>query len=169
MAHHDRDLRAFETKLYFPGNEDASEAQVSEVFHLQRESTDRSTAGQPVCSSRARVAPLFATLLGAAGSCAAQDAAAQKANERLQEVVVEARRQATDEQVTRQVQQTLTDDPWMYAEHVVITTRNGIVTLEGLVGDNGERFRMLRLCRKIPGVRRVVDALEKPDNDADGG
>lgn len=123
---------------------------------------------QPICGSRARFALLFATLLGADGSCPAEDTAG-KANEHLQEVVVEAKRQAADEQVTRQVQKTLTEDPFIYAEHVIITTRNGVVTLEGIVGDNGERFRLLRLCRKIPGVRRVVDALEKPDNDADGG
>lgn len=141
---------------------------MTEAFHLQRQATARSTVRQPICGSRARFALLFATLLGGAGSCPAGDAA-QKANERLQEVVIEAKRQAADEQVTRQVQKTLTEDPWIYAEHVIITTQNGVVRLEGIVGDNAERFRILRLCRKIPGVRRVVDALEKPDNDADGG
>ncbi len=140
---------------------------MSEAFHLQRQAP--STVRQPICGSRARFALLFATLFGAAaGSCLAQDAA-EKANERLHEVVVQAKRQATDEQVTRQVQKTLTEDPFIYAEHVIITTQNGVLRLEGIVGDNGERFRILRLCRRIPGVRRVVDALEKPDNDADGG
>jgi osmotically-inducible protein OsmY len=141
---------------------------MSEVFHLQREATARSTERQPIRGSAARFAPLFATLLGAAGPCPAQDAA-EKAHERLQEVVVQAKRQATDEQVTRQVQKTLTDDPWIYAEHVIVTTRNGVVRLEGLIGDTGERFRILRLCRKIPGTRRVVDALEIINNDPDGG
>ena len=111
---------------------------------------------------------LFATLLGTAGSCPAQDGA-EKANKRLQEVVVQAKRQAADEQVTQQVQETLTDDPWIYAEHIIVTTQNGVVRLEGIVGDTGERFRILRLCRKIPGARRVVDALEVMSNDPDGG
>jgi osmotically-inducible protein OsmY len=84
-------------------------------------------------------------------------------------VVIQTRRQAADEQVTRQVQTTLTDDPWIYAEHITITTQNGVVRLEGFVADTGERFRIVRLCRKIPGVKRVVDALEMPSNDPDGG
>jgi len=95
--------------------------------------------------------------------------ATETADKRLQEVVVQARRQAADEQVTRQVQKTLTDDPWIYAEHVTVTTRNGVVRLEGIVGDTGERFRIVRLCRRIPGTRRVVDALEVMSNDPDGG
>ena len=119
-------------------------------------------------SAPAQVAVLFATLLGAAGSCPAQDAAGVP-NARLPEVVIQAKRQAADEQVTRQVQKTLTDDPWIYAEHITVTTQNGVIRLEGFVGDTGERFRILRLCRKIPGVRRVVDALEIINNDPDGG
>jgi len=141
---------------------------MSEAFHLQWEATARSTERRCICGSRARFGLLFATLLGAAGLCPAQDTA-EKANERPQEVVIQANRQASDEQVTRQVQKTLTNDPWIYAEHVTVTTQNGVVTLEGIVGDTGERFRILRLCRKIPGTRRVVDALEIMNNDADGG
>ena len=168
MDHHDRDLHQSETELYFLRNEDGSEAEMSEASRLQREDTARSTERRPICGSRARFALLFATLLGAAGSCPAEPAA-EKANAGLQEVVIQAERQAADEQVTQQVQKTLTDDPWIYAEHIMVTTENGVVRLEGIVGDTGERFRILRLCRKIPGARRVVDALEMPANDADGG
>ena len=57
----------------------------------------------------------------------------------------------------------------MFADHVTISTRNGVVRVEGFVGDSGERFRILRLCRRIPGTRRVVDALEVMNNDPDGG
>ena len=57
----------------------------------------------------------------------------------------------------------------LYSEHMTITTQNGVVTLEGIVGDTGEMFRILRLCRKIPGARRVVNALEMMHNDPDGG
>jgi len=83
-------------------------------------------------------------------------------------VVVSASRKA-DEQVTLQVQNRLTGDPWIYAEHITVTTRNGVVRLEGIVGDTGELFRILRLCRKIPGARRVVSELEVVHNDPDGG
>jgi osmotically-inducible protein OsmY len=107
-------------------------------------------------------------LLGAAGSCPAEDVAG-KADTRLPEVIIAAKRQAADEQVTRQVVQTLTNDPWIFAEHITITTQNGVVRLEGIVGDTGEMFRIMRLCRKIPGARRVVNELEIMHNDPDGG
>jgi len=83
-------------------------------------------------------------------------------------VVVSAPRTA-DEQITRQVQATLTQDPWIFADHVTVTTRNGVVRLEGIVADTGELFRVLRLCRKIPGARRVINELEMMHNDPDGG
>lgn len=117
---------------------------------------------------RAKFALCLATLLGVAGSCPAHDVA-DKPDPRLPEVIIEAKRQAADEQVTRQVEQTLTNDPWIFAEHITITTQNGVVRLEGIVGDTGEMFRIVRLCRKIPGARRVVNALEIMHNDPDGG
>ena len=131
------------------------------------DSDSRSTR-QPGIRGRGAQYAFLATLLGAAGFCGAEDVT-QKSNERPQEVLIQASRQAADEQVTRQVQKTLINDPWVYAEHVTVTTRNGVVRLEGIVGDTGERFRILRLCRKIPGTRRVVDALEVMSNDPDGG
>jgi osmotically-inducible protein OsmY len=67
------------------------------------------------------------------------------------------------------VQKTLTEDPWIFSEHITVTTQNGVVRLEGIVGDTGELFRVPRLCRKIPGARRVVNELEMMHNDPDGG
>jgi osmotically-inducible protein OsmY len=84
-------------------------------------------------------------------------------------VIIAAKRQAADEQVTRQVEQTLTKDPWIYAEHVTVTTQNGVVRVEGIVQDTGEWLRILDLARKTPGARRVIDALEILHNDPDGG
>jgi len=138
------------------------------ALHLQQASSVRSIEQRPCCLLRHRCTISFALLLSVIGSCPAADAA-EKANDRMQEVVIQAKRQAADEEVTRAVRKTLTSDPWIYAEHVTITTENGVVRLEGFVGDTGERFRILRLCRKIPGTRRVVDALEVVSNDPDGG
>jgi hypothetical protein len=118
--------------------------------------------------ARADFTLLFVTLLGAAGSCPAGEAAG-KTDTPLPEVIIAAKRQAADEQVTRQVEQTLTNDPWIFADHITITTQNGVVRLEGIVGDTGELFRILRLARKIPGARRVVSELEIMHNDPDGG
>jgi osmotically-inducible protein OsmY len=167
MAHDDRTLREFETELDLRGKRGWIRANVQRSLSSAGGAHRAVEQGQPICGSRARFALLFATLLGAAGSCPGEEVA-EKAT-RLEEVVIQAKRQAADEQVTQQVQKTLTDAPWIYAEHVIVTTQNGVVRLEGIVGDTGERFRILRLCRKIPGARRVVDALEIISNDADGG
>ena len=58
--------------------------------------------------TRADFAFLFVILLGAAGSCPAADTAG-KADTPLPEVIIAAKRQAADEQVTQQVEQTLDD------------------------------------------------------------
>ena len=145
-----------------------NESRLTVFPHPQREAPARFTERRPARSSRARFSLLFLTLLGAVGASSAQDAA-EKPSTRLEEVIIQAKRQAADEQVTRQVERTLTDDPWIYAEHITVTTQNGVIRLEGIVGDTGEMFRIVRLCRKIPGARRVVNALEIMHNDPDGG
>jgi len=141
--------------------------QVSAACHLQREVTPELAERQPSPGNRARFAVLLATFLGAASYSPAQGAP-QKENTRLEEVVVNAAKTA-DEQVTRQVEKKLANDPWIFSEHITVTTRNGVVHLEGIVGDTGEWFRVLDLCRKIPGARRVVSELEIIHNDPDGG
>ena len=121
-----------------------------------------------------RIGPLLVAALGVAALAAGPPAPAQTAgvsrNETssTQEIVITAAREA-DAAITVKVVQVLHDDPYIFADHVTVSTRNGVVRVEGIVGDTGERFRILRLCRKIPGTRRVVDALEVINNDPDGG
>jgi len=67
------------------------------------------------------------------------------------------------------VEKKLANDPWIFSEHITVTTRDGVVHLEGIAGDTGEWFRVLDLCRRIPGARRVVAELEIIHNDPDGG
>ena len=142
---------------------------MSEGCQLQRRATVLST-GQPVIrrGPRARFALLFfpATLLGAAGSCLAQDAA-EKADATREEVVIRANR--ADEVVTREVQKTLSESPMVFAKHLTVTTENGVVRIEGMVQDTGELFRILDLARKVAGAKRVVDAMQIIDNIPDGG
>jgi len=87
----------------------------------------------------------------------------------LEEVVVTAKRQLTDEQVTQQVEKALEDDPYVYAEHVTVTTQSGVVTCEGIVGDAAELRRVLRICRRASGSKRVVSELQINDYPAEGG
>lgn len=120
-----------------------------------------------------QIGPLLVAALGVAALAARASAPAQTAGEShietsTQEIIITAARQA-DEVLTAKVVQVLQDDPYVFADHVTVTTRNGVVRVEGIVGDTGERFRILRLCRKIPGTRRVVDALEIMSSDPDGG
>ena len=123
-------------------------------------------------STQSRVGLMLVVLIGQPGPGTAQvrtDATSGLAEASREEVLVTAKRHFTDEQVTEQVEKVLTDDTYIYAEHVTVTVHNGVVRLEGIVGDTGERFRILRLCRKIPGARRIVDGLEMISNDPDGG
>jgi osmotically-inducible protein OsmY len=87
----------------------------------------------------------------------------------LQEVVVTAKRHLTDEQVTQQVEKALEDDPYVYAEHVTVTTRRGVVTCEGIVGDAAELRHVLGICRRASGAKRVVSELQINDYPPEGG
>ena len=78
----------------------------------------------------------------------------------LQEITVTARKTFPDEEVTERVETALHDDPYVLDTHVTITTKNGVVTLHGFVSDYWELRSMIRLARKIPGVKRVANDLE---------
>jgi osmotically-inducible protein OsmY len=115
---------------------------------------------------------MLVVLLGGLGSGVAQvrpDAANEPAKTSLQEVVVTAQRHLTDEQVTEQVEKALADDPFVYAEHVTVTTRDGRVVCEGIVGDVWELRRVLRICRRASGSKHVVIELQINDSIPEGG
>ena len=114
-----------------------------------------------------RATTALVTLLGAAGADAAQDAARQT-EASAAEVIVRASRLA-DEQITQEAEAAIANDPYIFGDHITVTTRNGVVRVEGIIQDTGEWFRILRLCRKIPGARRVVSELEMLHSDPDGG
>lgn len=46
------------------------------------------------------------------------------------------------------------------ARSIQVTTAEGIVTLRGVVADNGDRLVLASLAESAPGVRRVDDRLE---------
>ena len=115
---------------------------------------------------------ILAGLLWHIDSGAAQtraDTANEPGKSRSTEVVVTAKKQLPDEEVTRRVLNTLADDPYVDAQHITITTNNGVVRLEGVVGDVGELLRVLRLCRKASGAKRMIDDLEINAQLPDGG
>jgi osmotically-inducible protein OsmY len=107
-------------------------------------------------------ATILAGLTSGAFSTRADDVTAP-ANSRLDAIVVTAKRRAdavADETVKRQVEAALRSDPLFYDEHVTVTIDNGVVTLQGIVFDDWDLRTAMRISRKMPGVKRVVNDLE---------
>jgi osmotically-inducible protein OsmY len=107
------------------------------------------------------------TILFAGSVCMPSAANAQRiaasANSRLDEVVVTGKRQSdpvADARLQLQVESALAADPYFLSEHVSVTVRNGIATLHGIVFDDWDLRNAIRISRRIPGVKRVVNDLE---------
>lgn len=92
--------------------------------------------------------------------------AASGQTEQRTEIVVSASRES-DELLTEQVVTAIHQDPYIFAEHIVVTTTNGIVRLEGRISDHADFLNVLRLARRIAGKRRVISRLEYVPSDDD--
>jgi osmotically-inducible protein OsmY len=85
------------------------------------------------------------------------------ADRKLSEVVVTAKRQpdpAADARLQVQVETALAADAYFNSEHVSVTVLNGVATLHGIIFDDWDLRNAIRISRRIPGVRRVVNDLE---------
>jgi osmotically-inducible protein OsmY len=110
---------------------------------------------------------LVSTAVLAVLACPAILARAEKvtapANTRLDEIVVTAKKRAdlvADEKMKEQVEEALHSDAFFYDEHITVTINNGVITLQGIVFDDWDLRNAMRICRKIPGVKRVINDLE---------
>ena len=65
-----------------------------------------------------------------------------------------------DQQLAEQVELALKSDRYVYAEHISVTSKDGVVTLQGMVGSEWDLISALDISSRVPGVRRVVDGLE---------
>ena len=65
-----------------------------------------------------------------------------------------------DQEVNKRVEAALDQAPYLYAQHVTATTRDGIVTLQGMVGSASDLQDALRITSRVNGVKDVVDELE---------
>ncbi len=74
-----------------------------------------------------------------------------------------------DMATTAKVTTALRQDPYIFSDHVSVSTENGIVRLEGRVNDLVDLFQILKLARRIAGKGRIVDAIEyvPVDDDSD--
>ena len=112
--------------------------------------------------------PLLAGTLGVAAFGTFSAAlGAPPAGELQHEIVVTAQRQS-DEALTTRVETALQQNPYIFSEHVTVTTENGIVRVGGVVRDMPELFAILRLARRIAGKGRVVNEIEFLQLDQDG-
>jgi osmotically-inducible protein OsmY len=111
----------------------------------------------------------LATALGALWFWAIPTNAQQKtAPVASEQVVITSTKPATDEELTKRVETVLDSDRYLDASHMTVTTKDGVVTLGGLVGDSGDLLRALRISSRIPGARRVIDDLETYEPDGFG-
>ena len=85
------------------------------------------------------------------------------ADRKLNEVVVTAKRQpdrAADARLQVQVESALAADFYFNSNHVSVTVLNGVATLHGIIFDDWDLRNAIRISRRIPGVKRVVNDLE---------
>jgi BON domain len=85
---------------------------------------------------------------------------------RLDPIVVTAKKRqdrVADEVLTKNVEVALHSNPVFNDEHVTVTIKNGVVTLEGIVYDDWDVRTAIRIARRIAGVRRVVTDFYVPD------
>jgi osmotically-inducible protein OsmY len=116
---------------------------------------------------RSRLSAYLGTILvgiaWAAAPVSADESARAQPARPLDSIVVTAKKRsdpAVDEAVRKDVEAALHSDPYFYDEHVTVTTKNGVVTLTGIVFDDGDLRAAIRIARRIAGVRRVVNDLE---------
>ena len=121
-----------------------------------------------VAIRRFRMGPLLAGTLGVAafGRLSSMALAAPVRGD-LHEIVVTAVRQS-DAAMTAEVTAALEQNPYIFSDHVTVTTENGVVRLEGMVRNLPDLFDILRLARRIAGKGRVVNRMEYVAIDTDG-
>jgi BON domain-containing protein len=117
---------------------------------------------------RFRMGPLLAGMLGVAafGRLSSMALAAPLKGD-LHEIVVTAVRQS-DAAMTAEVTAALKQNPYIFSDHVTVTTVNGVVRLGGVVRDLPDLFQILRLARRLAGRGRVVNEIEFIPTDVDG-
>lgn len=66
----------------------------------------------------------------------------------------------SDASISASIRRQLINDPMINASRITVTTRQGVVSLEGRVKDADLRDRIIALCRQTRGVMQVNARLE---------
>ena len=99
-----------------------------------------------------------------AGAASVAQHAAAPANA-LAEITVTGRKIIPDQEVSQQVELALKLDPYVDDRHVTVTTKNGIVTIQGFVQDSWDLLALRRITKRVAGVKQVVNDVELVLND----
>lgn len=80
-------------------------------------------------------------------------------------VITAPKERPSDQEVTKRVQSALDADRYVDASQITVTTQDGVVTVDGIVGDLWTFMRVLRISGRVAGARRVEESLYIPDFD----
>jgi hypothetical protein len=104
---------------------------------------------------------LLAGLAGFTGQVRADDIEAPRAAAPPETIVIMAKPEAVaDREMARRVQMALHQDPFLDDERITVHVVNGFVTLEGIVLDDWDLRRAVRISARTPGAKGVTDSLE---------
>lgn len=68
--------------------------------------------------------------------------------------------QPRDDEILRNVQAELRWEPSLRCEHVAVTVRDGVVSLEGYVGSYYDKWKAERVAGRVKGVRALANEIE---------
>ena len=72
-----------------------------------------------------------------------------------------------DRETEARVQAALDSDKALYAKHITVSVRNGVVRLDGYVWDPPDLDEAVLTAQLVPGVSKVVSDLELQRNGLD--
>jgi osmotically-inducible protein OsmY len=134
--------------------------------------------GSVLCSAEHQIARLrlmrhgiqaliIALSVGGVGPVVCAVARADNSAKGPDTVTVTADRQhpVADEQLAQEVKAALRSDPIVDDNHVTITVKNGVVTMQGFVLDAWDLLALRRVAKKVPGVKKIVNDVELVLND----
>jgi len=94
---------------------------------------------------------------------------AARATAGAEQVIITSTRPATsDKEMTKLVEAALDANRYLDASRVTVTTENGVVKLDGIVGDVSDLIAAIRISSRVAsanGAKRVEESLDMPDFD----
>ena len=96
--------------------------------------------------------PLLAIALGVAGPGGVEAQAPHAPNvPEIRDAIVVTADRLSDAATTSKLTSALQRDPYIFSDHVTVSTENGIVKITGRISDLADLFRILKLARQVAG------------------